>query len=505
MTRARQSTLTTSGGLRLRDPSSGQESMKIAVIGSGYVGLVSAACFADWGHHVVSVDADRAKIADLQNGRMPIYEPGLAELVGANVEAGRLRFDTDLASAVADSDIVFITVGTPPRPRDGEADLSFVYQVAKDVALAVRGYTVIVTKSTVPVGTGDEVERIIARTRPDAAFTVVSNPEFLREGTAIDDFKYPDRVVIGTENAAARQMLASVYGHVDPERSAIVFTARRTAELIKYAANAFLAMRVSFINEIADLCEKVGADVKDVSLGMGLDRRIGNSFLSAGPGYGGSCFPKDTLALLRTAQDNGVPLRLVEDTVVVNEARKRRMALRVADALDGDVFGKTIAVLGLTFKANTDDMRDTPSVPLIESLQRAGARVRAYDPEGMPRARELLSDVDFRDDAYDCAAGADAVVLVTDWPSLTRLDLARLGRGMRSRVLVDLRNAYAPEEAERHGFALHAVGRPTRHAAGPIHVVHIEEGPALDAVRADEFGHMGHDLIRRADARHNRR
>lgn len=463
-------------------------SLRVTVVGSGYVGLVSAACFAEWGHTVVSVDSDQEKIRHLRRGRMPIYEPGLAELVASNVARGRLSFDTDLPSAVAASDVVLIAVGTPPRPRDGDADLSFVYQVAKDVARAIDKPTVVVTKSTVPVGTGDEVERIIARTRPDATFSVVSNPEFLREGSAIADFMEPDRVIVGTEDESARQILATLYGRLDLSRSALVFTARRTAELIKYASNAFLAMRISFINEMADLCEKVGADVMDVSLGMGLDKRIGRSFLSAGPGYGGSCFPKDTLALLRTAQDNGVALRLVEDTVVVNEARKRRMALKVAEALDGDVHGKTIAVLGLTFKANTDDMRDAPSVPLIEALQRGGARIRAHDPEGMPRASEILADVEFISDPYETAEGADAVVLVTDWPSLTRLDLRRLASRMRGRVFVDLRNAYTPADMERHGFSFHAIGRPARQ--------HVQ--PAPDGMSRG-FGHLEIDLFRRAE------
>jgi len=433
--------------------------MKICVVGTGYVGLVSAACFAEWGHRVVAVDVNKDKIERLNNGEMPIYEPGLAELVSRNVAADRLFFDTDVAAAVAASDVVFIAVGTPPRPRDGDADLSFVYQVASDISTAMRGYTVVVTKSTVPVGTGDEIERIIARQRPRSSFAVVSNPEFLREGSAIADFMQPDRVVIGAESVRARNALAKVYASLEPQEAPIVFCARRTAELIKYSANAFLAMRISFINEIADLCERVGADVRDVALGMGLDNRIGRAFLSPGPGYGGSCFPKDTLALLRTAQDHGVALRLVEHTVTANESRKRRMALKVAKALDDELEGKTVSVLGLTFKANTDDVRDTPAIPLIEALQRGGAEIRAFDPEGMANARGLVSGVTFCEDPYACASGSDALVVATDWPSFARLDFAKLAKTMRGRIVIDLRNCLPAAAVERHGFAYHPIGR----------------------------------------------
>lgn len=433
--------------------------MRICVVGTGYVGLVSAACFAEWGHHVVAVDVNKAKIECLNNGEMPIYEPGLTELVNRNVAAGRLAFKTDLAATVAASEVVFITVGTPPRARDGEADLSFVYQAASEISTAIHKYTVVVTKSTVPVGTGDEIERIIARACPRSKFSIASNPEFLREGSAIGDFMQPDRVVIGAESERARNILAKIYVPLKPLRTPVIFSARRTAELIKYSANAFLAMRISFINEIADLCEQVGADVRDVSLGMGLDNRIGQGFLSPGPGYGGSCFPKDTLALLRTGQDHGVALRLVEHTVTANESRKRRMASKVAKALDEDLEGKTISILGLTFKANTDDVRDTPAIPLIEALQRAGAEIRAHDPKGMPNAKELVSGVTFCRDAYTCAEGSDALVVATDWPSFRRLHFSKLAKAMRGRVIVDLRNCLSTAAAERHGFIYHAIGQ----------------------------------------------
>ena len=439
-----------------------RKSLTITVVGAGYVGLVTAACLAEWGHRVVCIDADTSKIAALKVGKIHFYEPDLSELVLSNVSAGRLTFDTAIERAVSQSEVVFLAVGTPARASDGHADMSQVYSAARDVARGLRDFTVIVTKSTVPVGTGDEIERIVSRARPDASFSVVSNPEFLREGTAVSDFLNPDRVVIGTSSQSAINLMTTVYDRLSQSRTRIVFAERRTAELIKYAANAFLATRISFINEIADLCERVGADVKDVALGMGLDSRIGNSFLAAGPGYGGSCFPKDTLALLRTAQEHGVPLRLVEETVTVNEARKRRMALKVADAVGGDVFGKTVAVLGLTFKANTDDMRDTPAIPLIESLQRAGAIVRAYDPKGMEKAAGMLADVEFCSDAYSCASGADVAVLVTDWPEFLTLDLTRVATVMRARNFVDLRNVCDHAALERHGFAVHVVGRPQR-------------------------------------------
>lgn len=439
--------------------------MRISVIGSGYVGLVTGTCLADWGHEVVCVDRDPAKIELLTNGSVPIYEPGLEQMIAANVARGRLSFTRDLAEALAGSDVVFIAVGTPPRASDGEADLSFVYDVARDIGEAIDGYTVVVCKSTVPVGTGDVVERIISQVRPDADVTVVSNPEFLREGSAIEDFTKPDRVVIGTEDERAREIMLAVYEQVRANGQPILITKRRTAELIKYAANAFLAAKLSFINEIADLCEHVDADVDEVAEGIGLDSRIGAKFLKAGPGFGGSCFPKDTLALLRTAQDHGVDMRLVETTVSVNDARKRRMALKIMDAVGGSVEGKTVAVLGLTFKANTDDMRASPSLPVVELLQRAGATVRAYDPEGMPQARPLMSDVEFTDDPYTCAKGCDAVVLMTDWDEFQSLDLERLRGLVRTPVFVDLRNVYAPDKLVKHGFTAVGIGRSTQTGA----------------------------------------
>lgn len=435
--------------------------MKIAVVGAGYVGLVSGACFADWGHDVVCVDKNPQKISRLECGVMPIYEPGLDELVERNVAAGRLRFTSSLVDAIANAAIVFIAVGTPPRPERGDADLSFVYMAARELAPFLDDNAVVVVKSTVPVGTGDVVQKIIGSARGARPFFVASNPEFLREGVAIRDFCEPDRVVIGAEDDHARQILTELYAApLRAQETPIVVTRRRTSELIKYAANAFLAAKITFINELADLCEQVGSDVGELALGMGLDKRIGTSFLNAGPGYGGSCFPKDTLALLRTAQDYGVSLRLVEETVTANEARKRRMALKVVEALDGDVDGRTIAVLGLTFKPDTDDMRDAPSVSLIETLQRFGAHVRAYDPVGMENARQVLSDVEFCDGAYECARNADAVVVVTEWDDICALDLAGLKQVMRQPVLIDLRNAYAPGAAEALGFRVSAIGRP---------------------------------------------
>ncbi len=433
--------------------------MRIAMIGTGYVGLVSGACFADFGHEVMCVDKDAGKIAALEKGVMPIYEPGLDDLVAANVKAGRLKFTTDLAPAVAAADAVFIAVGTPSRRGDGHADLSFVYDAAREIARALDGFTVVITKSTVPVGTGDEVERIIAETRPDADYAVVSNPEFLREGAAIQDFKHPDRIVVGSDNERARDVMRELYRPLYLNRAPIQFTERRTAELIKYAANAFLATKITFINEIADLAEKVGADVQEIARGIGLDNRIGGKFLHAGPGFGGSCFPKDTLALLKTSQDHGAPLRIIEAVVTVNDARKRAMARKVSAALGGDLRGKTIAVLGLTFKPNTDDMRESPSVPLITALQDMGAKVRAYDPEGMEQAKPYFANVAFCDDAYSCAEGASALVIVTEWEEFRALDFGRLKQTMAKPVLVDLRNIYQPEDVARHGFAYESVGR----------------------------------------------
>jgi len=430
------------------------------MIGTGYVGLVSGACFADFGHEVVCVDKDKEKIAALTRGEMPIYEPGLSDVVAINARAGRLKFTTELSGAVAEADAVFIAVGTPSRRGDGFADLSFVYDAAREIARALDGFTVVITKSTVPVGTGDEVERIIRETRPEADFTVVSNPEFLREGAAIRDFKLPDRIVIGTADTRAREVMSELYRPLYLNRSPILFTGRRTAELIKYAANAFLATKITFINEIADLAEKVGADVQEVARGIGLDNRIGSKFLHAGPGYGGSCFPKDTVALIKTAQDHASPLRIVEAVAAVNDARKRAMARKVSAALNGDVRGKTVAVLGLTFKPNTDDMREAPSIPLITALQDMGAKVRAYDPVGMEQAKSVIGNVTFCDDAYSCAKGAAALVIVTEWEQFRALDFDRLKTVMAHAVLVDLRNVYRPDEMSRRGFVYEGVGRP---------------------------------------------
>ena len=433
--------------------------MRVAMIGTGYVGLVSGACFADFGHEVTCVDKDQGKIAALEQGEMPIYEPGLNDLVADNARAGRLKFTTALAPAVKAADAVFIAVGTPSRRGDGHADLSFVHEAARETARALDGFTVVITKSTVPVGTGDDVERIIRETRPDADVTVVSNPEFLREGAAIRDFKHPDRIVIGTVDARAREVMTELYRPLYLNRAPLMFTDRRTAELVKYAANAFLATKITFINEIADLAEKVGADVQEVARGIGLDNRIGAKFLHAGPGFGGSCFPKDTVALLKTGQDNNAPLRVVEAVVAVNDARKRAMARKVAHALGGEVRGKTIAVLGLTFKPNTDDMRESPSIPLITALQDMGAKVRAYDPAGLDQAKAVVGNVAFCQDAYDCAKGASALVIVTEWEQFRALDFARLKTLMERAVLVDLRNIYGPDEVARAGFAYEGVGR----------------------------------------------
>ena len=436
--------------------------MRVAMIGTGYVGLVSGACFADFGHEVTCVDKDAGKIATLMQGEVPIYEPGLPDLVAANTRAGRLTFSSDLPGAVTDADAVFIAVGTPSRRGDGHADLSFVYEAAREIAAALGGFTVVITKSTVPVGTGDEVERIIRETRPQAEVAVVSNPEFLREGAAIQDFKHPDRIVVGTEDARAREVMAELYRPLYLNRSPILFTDRRTAELIKYAANAFLATKITFINEIADLAEKVGADVQEVARGIGLDNRIGSKFLHAGPGFGGSCFPKDAVALLKTGQDHEAPLRIIEAVVAVNDQRKRAMARKVSAALGGETRGKTIAVLGLTFKPNTDDMREAPSIPLITALQDMGAKVRAYDPTGMEQAKGLIGNVTFCKDAYDCAEGAAVLVIVTEWEQFRALDFARLRKVMERPVLVDLRNIYRPGEVARHGFIYDSVGRPKK-------------------------------------------
>jgi UDPglucose 6-dehydrogenase len=441
--------------------------MRIAMIGTGYVGLVSGACFSEFGLDVVCVDKDEAKIGRLLQGEIPIYEPGLEQLVESNRKAGRLSFTTELAPAVAKADAVFIAVGTPSRRGDGHADLSYVFAAAKEIAQAAEHYTVVVTKSTVPVGTGREVARIIRATRPDAEFDVVSNPEFLREGSAINDFMRPDRVVIGATSERARELMRALYRPLFLIETPMLFTSVETSELIKYAANTFLATKITFINEIADLCEKLGADVHDVARGIGLDGRIGRKFLHPGPGYGGSCFPKDTLALVRTAQEAGAPLRIIETVVDINDRRKKRMAGKIIDALGGSVAGKTVAVLGLTFKPNTDDMRDSPSLEIVPALQQAGATVRAFDPEGMDEARRLLDDVVWCDTAYECMGGADALAIVTEWNEFRALDLVRVKRLMRQPVLVDLRNIYEAEAVTAAGFTYVCIGRPSRAPEAP--------------------------------------
>ena len=435
--------------------------MKIAMVGSGYVGLVSGACFADFGHDVVCIDKDPAKIESLQAGIMPIYEPGLAELVASNVKAGRLTFTTDLAEGIADASAIFIAVGTPSRRGDGHADLSFVYAVAEEVGRNLKQPAVIVTKSTVPVGTGDEVERILTEANPGVQFAVASNPEFLREGAAIGDFKHPDRIVVGTDDEWARSVMNEVYRPLFLNKSPILFTSRRSSELIKYAANAFLAVKITFINEMADLCEKVGADVQDVARGIGMDGRIGSKFLHAGPGYGGSCFPKDTLALLKTAEDYEAPTRIVEAVVKVNDARKRAMGRKVIEALGGmdSARGKKVALLGLTFKPNTDDMRDAPSIAIAQALADAGVEVAAFDPEGMEQARPLMPEVAMQPNAYAAIEGADATVIVTEWDAFRALDLDRIKK-IAAPVLVDLRNVYDPAEVRAKGFSYVSVGRP---------------------------------------------
>ena len=434
--------------------------MRVAMIGTGYVGLVSGACFADFGHVVTCIDKDAGKIERLKAGGIPIYEPGLDKLVADNVRAGRLFFSTEAADAVRAADAVFIAVGTPSRRGEGHADLSYVYAAAEEVAREVKGFTLIVTKSTVPVGTGDEIEAIVRRVRPDADVAVVSNPEFLREGAAIEDFKRPDRVVAGCDDERARQVMRELYRPLYLNETPLLFTTRRTSELIKYAANAFLAMKITFINEMADLCKAVGADVQQVARGIGLDNRIGSKFLHAGPGYGGSCFPKDTLALVRTARDAGAPTQLIETTIKVNDARKKAMGDKILRAMDSqDLKGKTIGVLGLTFKPNTDDMRDAPSLDIVAALQAAGAAVQAFDPEGH-EARQLLPGVTFRDDPYAAAEGADALVIITEWDQFRALDLDRVKLLMKRPVMVDLRNIYKPDDLRARGFAYTSVGRP---------------------------------------------
>jgi UDPglucose 6-dehydrogenase len=438
--------------------------MRISMIGSGYVGLVSGVCFADFGHNVICVDKDAGKIQALRNGEIPIFEPGLDELVAANIAAGRLQFSTDLVASVADAEVVFIAVGTPSRRGDGHADLSYVYDAARELAGAITKPTIIVTKSTVPVGTGDEIERIVRDANPSAKIEVLSNPEFLREGAAIHDFKHPDRIVIGSENSRAVEVMRQVYRPLFLNVAPIVEMSRRGAEVTKYAANAFLATKISFINEIADLCEKVGADVQDVARGIGLDNRIGTKFLHAGPGYGGSCFPKDTLALLKTSQDFDAPQRIVEAVVAVNDARKRAMGRKVLAALGGEGRGRTVAILGLTFKPNTDDMRDAPSIAIITALQDQGVTIRAFDPESVAQARQVLGNVAYFDDPYEACRGADAAVVVTEWDEVRALNLARLRSILRQPVLVDFRNVYTASDALDAGLSYHSVGRQSQQA-----------------------------------------
>jgi len=437
--------------------------MRVAMIGTGYVGLVSGACIADFGHRVTCVDKDSIKISALKASEIPIYEPGLDEIVRSNVREGRLSFTTELSEALNEADAVFIAVGTPARRGDGHADLSYVYSAAREIALTLKRFTVVITKSTVPVGTGDEIDRAIRELRPDIDVAVVSNPEFLREGAAIHDFKHPDRIVVGTHDERAKAVLAEIYRPLCLNQAPILYTDRRTAELIKYAANAFLATKITFINEIADLCEKVGADVQEIARGIGLDNRIGPKFLHAGPGFGGSCFPKDVRALIKTAQDHDVPMRILEAVETVNDTRKRAMARKVSSAFAGVLRGKTVAVLGLTFKPNTDDLREAPSIALITALQDMGARVRAYDPIGMERAKQVLAEVTYCPGPYDCVEEADAAVIVTEWEQFRALDLERVRELMACPVIVDLRNVYRPEDMKKYGFAYTSIGRlPTQ-------------------------------------------
>jgi UDPglucose 6-dehydrogenase len=434
--------------------------MRIAMLGTGYVGLVSGACFSDFGHDVVCVDKDESKIERLLKGEIPIFEPGLDALVADNVAAGRLSFTTDLAKAMKGAEAVFIAVGTPSRRGDGFADLSYVYAAAEEIADNLEEYTVIITKSTVPVGTGREVESIISKRNSAAEFDVASNPEFLREGSAIEDFKRPDRVVVGTQSDRAKRLMREIYRPLYIHETPVLFTTRQSSELIKYAANAFLATKITFINEMADICEKLDADVKDVSKGIGLDGRIGAKFLHAGPGYGGSCFPKDTLALVRTAEEAGAPTRIVESVVKINDDRKKAMAHKVIAAAGGSVKGKTIAILGVTFKPNTDDMRDAPSLDIIPILQEQGASVTAFDPEGMKEAAKELKDVKWAKDAYDAMSGSDFAVIVTEWNEFRALDFSKLKSALREPLLIDLRNIYDPQEMADRGIAYHCIGRP---------------------------------------------
>ncbi len=439
--------------------------MNIGIIGCGYVGLVTGACLADFGHTIACVDRDATRVAELNDGKIPIFEPGLDDLILSNVREQRLRFTTDLASAVADADVIFIAVGTPRRESDGHADLSHVYAAAAEIGRALKKFAVVVTKSTVPVGTADRIQQILADCNPPHGFSVASNPEFLREGAAIRDFKFPDRIVVGASDAKTREIMSEVYRPLFINQAPLMFTDCRTSELIKYAANAFLATKITFINEIADLCEAVGADVQSVARGMGLDNRIGTKFLHAGPGYGGSCFPKDTLALIKTGQDQGAPQRIVEAVAQINDQRKRAMARKVIAACDGDVRGKKIAVLGLTFKPNTDDIRDAPAISIVTALQDNGAHVVAYDPHGMPSFKKMFEEIEYAKDPYQCVAGASALVIVTEWEAFRALDLKRIKAAMVTPVLIDLRDIYRPDEVVRHGFTYLSVGRRTPDAA----------------------------------------
>lgn len=434
--------------------------MRITIIGSGYVGLVSGVCFSDFGHTVTCVDKDEGKINMLNNGEVPIFEPGLNKLISNNVKGGRLFFTTHMEQAVKEAEAVFIAVGTPSRRGDGHADLSYVYAVADEVAEFIEGFTLIVTKSTVPVGTGDKIENIIRHRNPTSDFAVVSNPEFLREGAAINDFKHPDRVVVGTDDPRAVEVMKQIYRSIYLNETPMLFTNRRTSELIKYAGNAFLATKITFINEMADLCEKVGANVQEVARGIGLDGRIGKKFLNAGPGYGGSCFPKDTLAIVKTAQDNNSPLKIIEAVEQANNQRKKSMAGKVINACGGDVKGKTIAILGLAFKPNTDDMRYAPSLDIIPTLQEAGARIKAYDPESMEAASHLLQNIDYTEDAYECISQSDAIVIITEWDQFRALSLDRIKISMKTPIIIDLRNIYSPEKMKECGFEYTSIGRP---------------------------------------------
>jgi UDPglucose 6-dehydrogenase len=460
--------------------------MRIAMIGTGYVGLVSGACIADFGHEVTCVDKDDAKISALNSGEIPIYEPGLKDIVQSNVRQGRLQFTTALSEALKGANAAFIAVGTPSRRGDGHADLSYVYESAREIAAALTEFTVIITKSTVPVGTGDEVERIIRELRPDIDVAVVSNPEFLREGAAIHDFKHPDRIVIGTDDERAKRVLAEIYRPLYLNQAPILYTGRRTAELIKYAANAFLATKITFINEIADLCEKLGSDVQEVAQGIGLDKRIGSKFLHAGPGFGGSCFPKDVRALIKTAQDHEVPMRILEAAQAVNDTRKRAMARKVSSVFAGNLRGKTVAVLGLTFKPNTDDMREAPSIPLITALQDMGAKVRVYDPVGMEQAKPVLADVTYYEGPYDCVEEADAAVIVTEWEQFRALDLERLRNLMACPVIVDLRNIYCPEDMKKHGFAYSSIGRASTFQPANVAIPGLSRPSSRTTVAPDD-------------------